>query len=321
MAAGFGLAVGMKFHPSDEELVGFYLLNKICTKTESFNDLEKVLVNECDLYGCEEPWQIWKSYGGVHLKDSEALHLFTRLKKVSARRVSRRVGSGTWAGEDGGEKIVVGDVVGFKKRFRYENRHSPQHDGAWIMHEYALFMGPNENDIVLCCLRKNLSGGRRRGPEKKRKRNPKQVDSCDSESSKRSKAVVQENQAHELSETQTSVALTESWTSVSETQSSVALTESWTSVSETQTSVALTESSTIVSETQTSVALTESSTIVSETQTSVALTESSTSMSQSTPTTQFDWVDAAEDNVWNEFLNTQTWPDLDITDLCSLDYV
>jgi hypothetical protein len=52
------------------------------------------------------------------LKDGEALHLFTRLKKVSTRRVSRRVGSGTWAGEDGGEKIVVGDFIGFKKRFQ-----------------------------------------------------------------------------------------------------------------------------------------------------------------------------------------------------------
>jgi hypothetical protein len=58
MAAGFGLVVGMKFHPSDKELVGFYLLNKICTKTESFNDLEKILVNECDLYGYEESCQI-----------------------------------------------------------------------------------------------------------------------------------------------------------------------------------------------------------------------------------------------------------------------
>ncbi|KAK2647840.1 hypothetical protein Ddye_015331 [Dipteronia dyeriana] len=287
MAAGFGLAVGMKFHPSDKDLVGFYLLNKICKKTESFNDLERVLVNECDLYGCEEAWQIWESYGGAHLEDGEGLHLFTRLKKVSARgsRVSRRVGSGTWAGEDGGEKIFVGDVVGFKKRFRYENRHSPQHDGAWIMHEFALdsnmFMGPNENDIVLCCLRKNLSGGRR-GPEKKRKRNP----SCDSESSKSSKVQVQENQAHVLSETQTSVPKqVDSCDSESSKSSKV-----------------------LVQENQTHE--------LSETQTSVALMDSSTRV-----TTQFDWVDAADDDVWLEFLNTPTSPDLDNTDLCSLDYV
>ncbi|KAK4845228.1 hypothetical protein QYF36_002569 [Acer negundo] len=131
---------------------------------------------------------IWELYGGHHLEDGEALHLFTWLKKVSVRglRVSRRVSSGTWAGEDNGDQIVVG----IKKRFRYENQHSPQHDGAWIMHEFNL----SDSDIVLCRLRRNLLGGRR-GLEKKRKKNSKQVDSCDSKPSKRALVLVQENQA------------------------------------------------------------------------------------------------------------------------------
>ncbi|KAI9174574.1 hypothetical protein LWI28_019485 [Acer negundo] len=181
MVAGSRLPVEMKFHPSDRELVGFYLFNKTNSKIECFNDLEKIFVKECDLYGCEEPWQIWESYGGHQLEDGEALHLFTWLKKFSVRgsRVSKWVGSGTWAGEDGGDQIVVGDVVGIKKRSRYENQHSPQHDGAWIMHKFNL----NGSDIVLYRLKKNLSGGRR-GPKKKRKRNSKQMDSCDCKPSK-----------------------------------------------------------------------------------------------------------------------------------------
>ncbi|TXG53894.1 hypothetical protein EZV62_019150 [Acer yangbiense] len=111
MVASSRLAVGMKFHPSDRELVGFYLFNKINSKAECFNDFEKIFVKECDLYGCEKPWQICESYGGHHLEDGETLHLFTRLKKVLVRgsRVSRRVGSstwagsGTWVGEDSGD--------------------------------------------------------------------------------------------------------------------------------------------------------------------------------------------------------------------------
>ncbi|KAK4843942.1 hypothetical protein QYF36_014614 [Acer negundo] len=120
MVAGSRLPVEMKFHPSDRELVDFYLFNKTNSKIECFNDLEKIFVKECDLYGCEEPWQIWESYGGHQLEDGEALHLFTWLKKFSMRgsRVSKWVGSGTWAGEDGGDQIVVGDVVGIKKRSR-----------------------------------------------------------------------------------------------------------------------------------------------------------------------------------------------------------
>ncbi|KAI9165368.1 hypothetical protein LWI28_012798 [Acer negundo] len=70
-------------------------------------------------------------------------------------RVSRRVDSSTWAGEDSVDQIIVGDVVGIKKRFQYKNQHSPQHDRAWIMHEFNL----NGSDIILCRLRRNLSGG------------------------------------------------------------------------------------------------------------------------------------------------------------------
>ncbi|KAK2647912.1 hypothetical protein Ddye_015401 [Dipteronia dyeriana] len=265
MAAGSRLPVGMKFHPSERELVGFYLFNKINSKTDCFNDLEKKFVKDCDLYGCEEPWQIWESYGGHQLEDGEALHLFTRLKKVSVRgsRVSRRVGSGTWAGEDSGDQIVVGDVVCIKKRFRYENQHSPQHDGAWIMHEFNL----NDSDIVLCRLRRNLSGGRR-GPEKKRKRNSKQVDSC---ASKRALVSVQENQARADS-----------------CDSSVD------------------EIPHVMPESQTDVVFTDSST--------TTLSDSVYSDDNDHRlTTQFDWVDAADDDVLDGFLNNLTWPDLDIT--------
>ncbi|KAK3228614.1 hypothetical protein Dsin_000495 [Dipteronia sinensis] len=160
MAADFRCSVGFKFLPTDRELVGYYLFNKIYSKTESFTDVENVFVKECDLYGFQEPWQIWELYGGDNLEDSQALHLFTRLKKtsVNSSRISRRVGSGTWAGEDCGEKIAAGNVDGCKKRFRYENQDSP-HNGAWIMHEFAIdskAFGIHDQDIVVCRLRKNL---------------------------------------------------------------------------------------------------------------------------------------------------------------------
>nr|UBT01694.1 NAC transcription factor 90 [Litchi chinensis] len=159
----FSIPVGHKFLPSDKQLVGYYLFNKIFTQIPPFSDHEKSLVKDFDLYGSLEPWEIWQPHGGDNLKDDEGLYFFTPLKKVSANgsRICRKVGSGTWAGEDSGDKIKAENVVGLKKRFRYENQHSP-HDGAWIMHEFAIHSAPV--DIVLCRIKKNF-----RASEKKRK--------------------------------------------------------------------------------------------------------------------------------------------------------
>ncbi|TXG60268.1 hypothetical protein EZV62_014841 [Acer yangbiense] len=140
----FPISVGCRFLPTDKELVSYYLSNKLFmthTETEQpFNDLEKALVKECDIYGSLEPWEIWNLYGGDHLEDGQVLYFFVWLKKVSVNgsRICRRVGSGTWAGEDSGDRIMAaGNVVGFKKRFRYENHGSP-YDGDRIMHEFAI---------------------------------------------------------------------------------------------------------------------------------------------------------------------------------------
>ncbi|KAH7557455.1 hypothetical protein JRO89_XS11G0159100 [Xanthoceras sorbifolium] len=149
--------VGVRFHPTDTELVGFYLYNKIVAPTLlSGNNW----VRDCDLYGLQEPSDIWRLFGGDDglIDDDRALYFFTKLKKKSSNgyRICRRVASGTWAGEDSGEKIEALNVFGFKKRFRYENAKSPQ-DRAWIMHEFTI----GSNEMVLCRLKKNKSGGQR----------------------------------------------------------------------------------------------------------------------------------------------------------------
>ncbi|TXG62827.1 hypothetical protein EZV62_009821 [Acer yangbiense] len=156
------ITVGFRFLPTDEELVTYFLFNKIFAQTDPFNDLEKFSVREGDLYGSQDPRDIWSLYGGDNLEDGQPLYFFTRLKKVSSNgsRISRRVGSGTWAGEDSGDTITSQNyVVGVKKRFRYENKKSPD-NGAWIMHEFAvdpslLKQYQKPDDIVLCRMKKN----------------------------------------------------------------------------------------------------------------------------------------------------------------------
>ncbi|KAL5763090.1 hypothetical protein ACOSP7_019354 [Xanthoceras sorbifolium] len=135
----FSIFAGYRFLPKDDELIYCYLFNRLFAQTKPSNDLEKFLFKECDLYGSQEAWDIWDLYGGNQLEEGQALDFFTHLKKVSVNgsRFCRRIGSGTWAGEDSGKKIRAGNVVDLKKHFRYENQDSP-HDGDWIMHEFAI---------------------------------------------------------------------------------------------------------------------------------------------------------------------------------------
>ncbi|GAY35631.1 hypothetical protein CUMW_283260, partial [Citrus unshiu] len=104
-------------------------------------------------------------FGGPNVEDGEDLY-FSLKKSVNGSRTDRRVGAGTWQGEEAG-KVVVSrnsrEKIGSKKRFRYEKDKSP-HDGCWIMHEYSLnppLLPQNLecSDLVPCQIRKNDEPG------------------------------------------------------------------------------------------------------------------------------------------------------------------
>ena len=87
-------------------------------------------------------------------------------KSVNSSRIDRKVGAGTWQGQEAG-KVVVSrnsrEKIGSKKRFRYEKDKS-RHDGCWIMHEYSLnpSLLPQNlecSDLVPCQIRKNGEPG------------------------------------------------------------------------------------------------------------------------------------------------------------------
>ncbi|KDO57427.1 hypothetical protein CISIN_1g045647mg, partial [Citrus sinensis] len=171
------LPLGCKFQPSDEQLVLFYLFNKISGTPAPFLD---DFVRTENLYGNKEPWQIWRQFGVRDLEDGEDLYFFTRLKKksVNGSRIDRRVGTGTWQGEDAGKAVVSRNSrkkIGSKKRFRYEKDQSP-HNCCWILHEYSLNplqlpQNLQSSDLVLCRIRKNgePAAAGQKTPRKKRK--------------------------------------------------------------------------------------------------------------------------------------------------------
>ena len=135
-------AVGLRFIPTDEELVAYFLLRWI-----SGVSIPETFVSECDLYGEENPWELWNKHSNrVNFNPcdgSRDLYFFTKLKrkKPNAVRVERRVGIGAWQGEDGKNSIMCSTAphicIGSKKRLRFEKSGTP-HDGKWIMHEYSL---------------------------------------------------------------------------------------------------------------------------------------------------------------------------------------
>nr|ALV85612.1 NAC68 [Prunus persica] len=162
------LPVGFKFRPRDDQLLGYYLLNKVRGTSFMYDNV----IPEMDLYGKIEPWDIWHEYGGRNLAKSEDLYFFTKLKSLSDKdsRVARTIGSGTWKGENSGTPVSdpknEENDLGIWKRFHYENPKSVQ-DGCWIMHEYSLHPSlvkpkPNStNQFVLCRIRKNDKGKRK----------------------------------------------------------------------------------------------------------------------------------------------------------------
>ncbi|KAJ4706383.1 NAC domain-containing protein [Melia azedarach] len=145
-------------------------------------------VKECDLYGNQEPWDIWNSYGGNDLLTGEELFFFTRLKKLTPNgsRYNRRIASGVWQGEDGAKEVkALGgseQILGFKKRFRYEDGNNSAQNGGWIMHEFTInasLLGQYSEkamDYVLCRIKKNEKGQQQeRADFGKKQRKSKQI--------------------------------------------------------------------------------------------------------------------------------------------------
>ncbi|KAM5550765.1 NAC domain-containing protein 101 [Rosa sericea] len=154
MMASGAYPVGYRFHPTDLELVAYYLHNRVAM-ADQFHSSP---ILDCpDFYGKNAPWLIWDRFRAQsnNMKEEETLYFFTHRKKLNpkAKKFDRKVGSGTWSAQYS-KNVVAADnsVVGIKREFRYEGGSDPHQNGAWLMQEYEI---TSHNDLVLCTLRKN----------------------------------------------------------------------------------------------------------------------------------------------------------------------
>ncbi|KAG2317895.1 hypothetical protein Bca52824_021017 [Brassica carinata] len=134
---------GFRFHPTDEELVGFYLSKKVLLKKSSKID---EIISQIDIYKFD-PWDIPRSRN----TEKESYFFCRRGRKYrNSIRPNRVTGSGFWKAT-GIDKPVYSDgsskaVIGLKKTLVYYLGSAGKGSKTdWMMHEFRL---PTANDTI-----------------------------------------------------------------------------------------------------------------------------------------------------------------------------
>ncbi|KAL9270225.1 Transcription factor JUNGBRUNNEN 1-like protein [Drosera capensis] len=145
---------GFRFHPTDEELVSFYLQRKVDKRPISIE-----LIKQIDIYK-HDPWDLAKMSFSVG--DKEWYFYCKRGRKYrNSARPNRVTGSGFWkatgidkaidSSNSGGERGTGGNhrhecIIGLKKSLVYYRGNAGKGTKTdWMMHEFRL---PKSNTVV-----------------------------------------------------------------------------------------------------------------------------------------------------------------------------
>ncbi|CAN6486363.1 unnamed protein product [Victoria cruziana] len=158
--AATALPPGFRFHPTDEELVGYYLKRKV-----DGLKMELEVIPEVELYKFD-PWQLPdKSF--LPKRDLEWFFFCPRDRKYpNGSRTNRATKSGYWKATGKDRQIPChGSVTGLKKTLVFYLGRAPLGDRTdWVMHEYRLYDASTqgssiaESPFALCRIVKRSEG-------------------------------------------------------------------------------------------------------------------------------------------------------------------
>ncbi|KAF8403149.1 hypothetical protein HHK36_011246 [Tetracentron sinense] len=167
-AATSALAPGFRFHPTDEELVSYYLKRKICGKPFRFD-----AISEIDIYRFE-PWDL-SDRSRLKSRDLE-WYFFSALDKKygNGSRTNRTTDQGYWktTGKDRPVRRSSSRTVGMKKTLVFHIGRAPHGERTnWVMHEYRLvdeelgLAGVVQDAFVLCRIFQKSGSGPKNGEQ------------------------------------------------------------------------------------------------------------------------------------------------------------
>nr|XP_043613702.1 NAC domain-containing protein 71-like [Erigeron canadensis] len=131
---GASLPPGFRFHPTDEELIGYYLKRKV----EGF-EIELEVIPVVKLYKFD-PWDLPdKSF--LPKQDMEWFFFCPRDRKYpNGSRTNRATNAGYWKATGKDHKVLSqSTIVGYRKTLVFYRGRAPFGDRtSWVMHEYRL---------------------------------------------------------------------------------------------------------------------------------------------------------------------------------------
>ncbi|KAK9938997.1 hypothetical protein M0R45_015707 [Rubus argutus] len=136
------LTTGFRFYPTEEELVSFYLNNKLESKHE---DSIRRVIPDLDIYSIE-PWDLPKFAAEFCRGDTEQWFFFTPMQQREAQggRPNRTTASGYWKATGSPGYVYSSDnrVIGVKKTMVFYKGKAPTgRKTKWKMNEYRAIEG------------------------------------------------------------------------------------------------------------------------------------------------------------------------------------
>uniref|UniRef100_A0A0C9RRN2 TSA: Wollemia nobilis Ref_Wollemi_Transcript_18804_3021 transcribed RNA sequence n=1 Tax=Wollemia nobilis TaxID=56998 RepID=A0A0C9RRN2_9CONI len=164
---GVSLLPGFRFHPTDEELVVFYLKRRVRGRPRKCD-----VIAEVDIYKCE-PWDL-PGKSRLQSRDLEWYFFSPKDKKYpKGSRTNRATLRGYWKAT-GKDRTIVSKsrTVGMKKTLVFYTGRAPQGDRTnWVMHEYRLEdeqlkdSNVNQDSHVLCRVFQKSGPGPKNGEQ------------------------------------------------------------------------------------------------------------------------------------------------------------